>query len=392
MIHQQRYFSAMNAVNNSPSQACLRSVVRTLAASLSAPYQRYTEVLYEESRQILEQTRRVINTTDASTAELCYVQAWLLLAQYESLRVSEWQSMMTAGYAFRLVQMMRLHEIDMQRSADLPLSPSFEQTESFSQTEERRRTFWVAYTLDYFLCWRGEWPLTLYEEMAMTRLPTPEANFQNNQPVVMDFLSDALSAKTPEMSSLFSECIILATLHHRCMLIRKTIHDTDIHRERLRHVWNKREPLALAIERRIKLLSQTPTSSPVERDPLLFFIHTLAHSAMICLGLHREIKQGLSWDVMESNYSELGHIYEQRTFEAVNEILRLVKALPSFSCYKAHPFLPNSLSSVISILGAQESLGKDTSSGTEAVKRVLRDLCSVNNIAREICLGHGIVP
>ncbi|XXG96002.1 hypothetical protein Hte_002279 [Hypoxylon texense] len=397
MVHQQRYFAWASQENPSRARACLRSAMRTLAASMSAPYWNCVNALYAESRRLLEELRRANDTTSKHSLVPCnkiqieYVQAWLLLAHYESLRVNEWQAMITAGYAFRLVQMARLHELDKLQA---PPIAGFELNENFSETEERRRTFWVAYTLDYFLCWRSEWPLTLYEDMVSTRLPAPEVNFQNSQPIITDHLADALAKGERSVSSLFSECIILATLHSRCVACHRTS-SRDSSQEPARGARGHHESLAAAVERRVKLLGQNPTMANVERDPMLFFIHMLAHSAIICLrgsggGAHKTPP----WQGMENTQvqAHLARPYEQRAPRAVAEMLRLVKTLPSFSCFKAHPFLPNPLASGIAFLNEQGSPGEDAQAGAEALLQVLRDLCDVNNIAREICLAHDIIP
>lgn len=82
--------------------------------------------------------------------------------------------MLTAARAFRFVQMARLSDIDAP-GGDLQVSPvasssssstGTESNESFGDAEERRRTFWLAFSLDRFLCLQNEWPLTLQEEMA----------------------------------------------------------------------------------------------------------------------------------------------------------------------------------------------------------------------------------
>lgn len=86
------------------------------------------------------------------------------------------------------------------------------------------------------------------------------------------------------------------------------------------------------------------------------------------------------------------HPHEQRALRATAEMLRLVKTLPSFSCFKTHPFLPNPLASGIAFLDAQGSSGDDGHVGAETLLQLLRDLCDVNNIAREICLTHDIIP
>ncbi|KAI0165342.1 hypothetical protein GGR52DRAFT_585386 [Hypoxylon sp. FL1284] len=384
MVHQQRYFVWATQKNPSTARACLRSAMRTLAAVMSAPYGICASVLYVESRHMLEESRRANDTPGtnwpAPLVKVEYVQAWILLAHYESLRVYKWQAMMTAGYAFRLIQMYRLHEIDGPRSDGDPLSGGFETSESFEEIEERRRTFWVAYTLDYFLCWRSGWPLTLYEDMIRTRLPAPERSFQTNQPVTMDYLADAITRAEPTMLSLFSESIILATLHSRCMTHCKTAafrQDPAVdNRERY-------ELLAATVEKRVKLLGKSRMTPARERDQMLFFVHMLAHSAIICLGGGGAAQRTWQWEAVENNNRNITDSWEQRALKAVAEISQLIRAQSSFNCFKAHPFLPNPLASGIAFLTTQRrSLGDDADVEAETLSQMLRDLRDVNNVAQ----------
>lgn len=139
--------------------------MRTLAAAMSASYRSIVNMLYTQTCRLLEESMEVAYK-HRDTAQLEYIQAWLLRAHYESLRMNESQAMLTSGRAFRLVQMARLHELNApDKTIDILVSPNPGLDDSFTIAEERRRTFWVAYNLDYFLSWREEWPLTLYEDM-----------------------------------------------------------------------------------------------------------------------------------------------------------------------------------------------------------------------------------
>jgi Fungal specific transcription factor domain len=175
VIHQRRYFAWAGQESLPPTRACLRSAMRTMAAAVSPRYRRLGDVLYAETRRLLEThvekpTSEVAARVMASDKiPLEQIQAWLLLAHYESLRMEERQAMLTAGRAFRLVQMARLYDVDTPDNVP-PVTAEPELDESFVDAEEKRRTFWLAYSFDRFLCWRNEWPLTLQEEMAS--LPT----------------------------------------------------------------------------------------------------------------------------------------------------------------------------------------------------------------------------
>jgi hypothetical protein len=65
---------------------------------------------------------------------------------------------MSAGRAFRLVQLRRLHEIDSPTKPQVP-------DEDFIETEEKRRVFWMAYFLDHLFSMRNSWPITLNEHV-----------------------------------------------------------------------------------------------------------------------------------------------------------------------------------------------------------------------------------
>jgi hypothetical protein len=127
----------------------------TLAASFSAQFQQLSQSLYDETRRmldVLEVKGREIDTTDIE-----HLQACLLLAIYEFMHSYDRRSWMRAGYAFRLVQLMRLFELDSPTSG----LASFD----WIELEEKRRTFWVAFCLDRFLSVRNRWPITLIEHL-----------------------------------------------------------------------------------------------------------------------------------------------------------------------------------------------------------------------------------
>lgn len=144
--------------------------MRAMAAAMSAHWGDLVDHLCAETRHLLEshsQTR----VTSKEEIPVEYIQAWLLLAYAELLRIGEHQAMLTAGRAFRLVQMARLYDVDVDALHDVRTSPGAnndEPDETFVDSEQRRRTFWLAFSLDRFLCLRSEWPLTLQEEIVST--------------------------------------------------------------------------------------------------------------------------------------------------------------------------------------------------------------------------------
>lgn len=155
ILHQLRYFSWDRQSTKTESQRCLQNAMWALAASVSAQFQTIGQSLYQDTRQALELLES--RHSDIKSIRIEQVQACLLLAIYEFMRSDYCRGWMSAGRAFRLIQLMRLQEIDV---------PGCNRTQTdWVEMEEKRRTFWVAYALDRFVCIRYGCPLTLTEQV-----------------------------------------------------------------------------------------------------------------------------------------------------------------------------------------------------------------------------------
>lgn len=165
IIHKQRYFAWAGQKNPSPARACLRLAMRANAAAVSSQFQSLSDSLYTKSRQMLENLDGSEDGFPWTTVkiQLEEIQAWLLLGHFEFLRMRGDRASLTAGRAFRLVQLLRLYDIDTPHGSPLAMSPAVPE-KSFVEAEEKRRTFWLAYGFDRFLSLTNEWPLTLCEE------------------------------------------------------------------------------------------------------------------------------------------------------------------------------------------------------------------------------------
>ena len=99
-MHKRRYFGWAGQENLPPARACLRSAMRTIAGTVSAQFRNLSDALYAETRRMLEDLE-VSRHCSLGNIELEQIQAWLLLAHYEFLRMHEHQAMITAGRVFR---------------------------------------------------------------------------------------------------------------------------------------------------------------------------------------------------------------------------------------------------------------------------------------------------
>lgn len=128
----------------------------TLTSALSSQFQVAGRQLYAETRRLLhslesEEPHHQISIEQA--------QAWTLLATYELMCEDYHRGMMSAGRAFRLIQMTRLYELDVPQSPPTThlqlrdqrqLGPQLQDQDDWVDVEMKRRTFWLAYTLDRF--------------------------------------------------------------------------------------------------------------------------------------------------------------------------------------------------------------------------------------------------
>ncbi|PNP51827.1 hypothetical protein THARTR1_07596 [Trichoderma harzianum] len=344
MIHRRRYFSWADQENLSPARSCLQSAMHTVAAAKSAQYRSLGETLYQETCQLLESqyTRKlnrsgstlIDNINDPGPAKSCagqqipleLVQAWLLLAHYEFLLIDEHQAMLTAGRAFRLVQLARLYDVDESSSSsgidDMPLNPfdgsdndENEEDLSYAVTEEKRRTFWLAFNFDRFLCSRNEWPLTLQEEAVQTRLPAPE-----------------------------EKCVVLAALQGRCMAHRRMSLVSSTAADGAQEFWTRHEQLVLALDKRYQMLTQSAAFTMTNRDPMVIFTYMLAQKVIINLD---SILETVPWQRQPQQKTvdrqPLATSYKWRAERAAVDMVRLARSVRSIGCFALHPFMADPL-------------------------------------------------
>lgn len=156
-MNEHRYYSWSHNCSKTDAQVCLQRTMWALATSSSAQPQLVGDMLYHSAVQGLDELEAKGNSRQ--TIDIMQVQAWILLAFYEFMRVDFRRGWMSAGRAFRLIQLMRLNELDL---LDTTLTiPSMD----WVDTEERRRTFWLAYSLDRFVSLSNGSSLTLSEQV-----------------------------------------------------------------------------------------------------------------------------------------------------------------------------------------------------------------------------------
>ena len=140
----------------------LRYAMWALAASMSSQFQEACCMFYQAARRRLDELE--YQNSVSNEGLLQQAQSWILLALYDTLRTQRRQGWLNAGRSNRLIQLMRLYELDgpgiIRGSTPPGNTPS-----SGTKLEEGRRVFWMAFCLDRFASTPEGWPLTMEEHM-----------------------------------------------------------------------------------------------------------------------------------------------------------------------------------------------------------------------------------
>ena len=291
----------------------------TLAASLSTQFQHIRDSLYTVAKQTLEAIE--LKSDQVEPLDIEQVQAWVLLTIYEFMRVSYRRGWMSAGRVFRLVQLMRLYEIDEPGTTAPPLDCTV--------SEEKRRTFWIAYLLDRLVSIPRGWPLTLNEQMVSSRLPAPEMDFQSSKPLQMSFLSEVIVFSEHTTLSTFTKCIVVVTIFGRTMAHQQQSKVECVYQNVSEDFWSRHNWLdTMLTQQQIILSTEYPLASQ-HVDPTMLFIDMMVHTTVLYL---HNIVESMPWKGDE--YQETVLEYQRRALTAAVHINTLTKPLSQLSCFK----------------------------------------------------------
>ncbi|ROW11422.1 hypothetical protein VMCG_01538 [Cytospora schulzeri] len=182
MIHRSRFMANVNL-----APLCLRYVMWTLAASSCDRHDGLQRDYYQRARKYAEMDE--MKGRGESTTTLGHCQTWILMAAYEFKQMFFPRAWLSAGKAIRLAQMMQIHKIDGEGGANSCLPPPKDWTER----EERRRTFWMAFCIDRYTSIAAGWPMTIDERDILTNLPSSEEAFEKGKPMQTGSLAQVMA-------------------------------------------------------------------------------------------------------------------------------------------------------------------------------------------------------
>lgn len=178
ILHQRRYLSWSKSHFKTNSRLCLQYAMWATASLMSAQFQHMQDMLYSEVKRMLANSSLPSSSPSPSSSSSCssssssssgsqsnhnvaihveLVQAWVLAATYEFVKANHHEACISAGRALRLAQLMGLYKLDVSNNATAASETDF------IITEEKRRVFWMAFTLESLYSMRNGLPLVIHE-------------------------------------------------------------------------------------------------------------------------------------------------------------------------------------------------------------------------------------
>lgn len=278
MIHRPRYLAAMNLAPNMRPPICLRYIMWCLASTCSEKYGSLTEIFYHRAKKYAYLDE--MKGHGESMITLAHCQAWLLISMHEFKCMHFPRAWLTVGRAARAAQMMMLHRLD---GTGLDVKQCLAPPRDWTEREERRRTFWMAFCQDRYASIGTGWPMTIDERDIKTNLPASDEAFEKSRPESTISLERALKPGGVNRISPMSSVIVMATLfgHNLHHLHRPTPEDMDDNLDGAfwkRH--RKLEEILTNITLTLPDYLRLPGGLP---DPNVIFMNMAIHTSVICL-------------------------------------------------------------------------------------------------------------
>jgi hypothetical protein len=188
MIHRPRFLAAMDLAPHMRPPVALRYAMWTQVCSITPRYYSLQEHFYARARKYAELDEMKGHGENMIT--LAHAQAWSLIAAFEFKMMFFPRAWMSCGRATRLCQMMGLHRLD---GVGLDVKQCLPPPRDWTEREERRRTFWMAFCQDRYASIGTGWPMTIDEQ-----------DVRETPPLYLsacDFMSTDRSSLDPDQSS-----------------------------------------------------------------------------------------------------------------------------------------------------------------------------------------------
>ncbi|OHE90981.1 fungal specific transcription factor [Colletotrichum orchidophilum] len=325
----QIYFEKVHPAPNQRPPVALRYAIWTLSCSITEKYLDLKDLFYQRARKYVEAD--YIKGYGEHMISVAHAQTHVLLASYEFKMMYFPRAWMSTGSAIRLCQMIGLHRLD---GAGLDVKQCLPQPRDWTEREERRRTFWMAFCEDRYASIGTGWPMTVDEKDIMTNLPCTEESFDMSRPEQTQSLQDCMSPSGAGKLSSFGGIVLMA-----CLFGRNLIHlhrpdpddrDHDLNGEfwkRHRNMDNILLNTSLCLPSHLKL--------PIGLgNPNIVFTNMSIHTSTICL--HQAAIFKADKNKLPASVSAESKV---RCITAANEIASIMRMISHMDLSAMNPFI-----------------------------------------------------
>ncbi|PKS07875.1 hypothetical protein jhhlp_006483 [Lomentospora prolificans] len=329
MIHKYRYLAAMNLAPNQRPPVALRYAIWTLACSITDKYGDLKDLFYQRARKYVEAD--YIKGYGEHMISVAHCQTHVLLACYELKMMYFPRAWMNTGAAVRLCQMVGLHRLD---GAGLDVKQCLPPPRDWTEREERRRTFWMAFCEDRYASIGTGWPMSVDERDIMTNLPSSEDAFEMSRPEQTQSLQDAMSPSGATKLSSFGSIVLMASLFGRNLIHLHRPDPDDRDHDLNGEFWKRHRQMDhILLNTSLCLPPQLKLPAGMG-NPNIVFTNMSIHTSTICLhqaAIFKADKHKLPGSV--------GSESKVRCITAANEIASIMRMISHTDLTSINPFV-----------------------------------------------------
>ncbi|TGJ80007.1 hypothetical protein E0Z10_g8758 [Xylaria hypoxylon] len=324
--------SSLTGAIRAPSQrppVALRYAIWTLACSITDKYKDLKDLFYQRARKYVEAD--AIKGYGEHSITIAHCQTHVLLASYEFKMMYFPRAWMNTGAAVRLAQMIGLHRID---GNGLDVKQCLPPPRDWTEREERRRTFWMAFCEDRYASIGTGWPMTVDERDIMTNLPASDEAFNLSRPEQTQSLADAMSPAGAAKLSAFGGIVLMATLFGRNLthLHRPDVDDRD--HDMNGEFWKRHRLLDnILLNTSLCLPNQLKLPAGLS-NPNIVFTNMNIHTSTICL--HQAAIFKADKNMLPPTVSAESKV---RCITAANEIASIMRMTSHMDLSAMNPFI-----------------------------------------------------
>ncbi|KAH8735470.1 fungal-specific transcription factor domain-containing protein [Ilyonectria robusta] len=329
MIHKYRYLAAMNLAPNQRPPVCLRYAMWTLACTITDKYADLKDLFYRRARKYVEAD--YIKGYGEHMISIAHCQTHILLSSYEMKMMYFPRAWVNTGSAIRLAQMTGLHRLD---GTGLDVKQCLAPPKDWTEREERRRTFWMAFCQDRYASIGTGWPMTIDERDIMTNLPSSEEAYDMSRPEQTQSLNECTSPTGAGKLSAYGGIVLMACLFGRNLVHLHRPDADDLDHDLNGPFWKRHRQMdnillntSLCLPSHLKLPAGLSNANIV-------FTNMSIHTSTICLhqaAIFKAEKNKLPGSVSAES--------KVRCITAANEIASIMRMISHMDLSTVNPFI-----------------------------------------------------